>query len=123
MKWLRSENAGAQRKSETALSDKSYNDATVRALFRLMERLKDSDHVVNMSVDNRMTSTGLYKVELTATYEQRKGAVRSNSLNDLKSKLDTALHRAKGANKDYRSYPAERAAKMYQDNDSVKKAS
>ncbi len=122
MKWLKTQTTDeTNQKSETALSEKSYNDATVKALFRLMEHLKDSDHVINMAVDNRMTSTGLYKVELTATYDERSGTSR-NSLDDLKSKLDKAMQTAKGNGRKYTAYPADKVAKMYSQND-IKKAS
>ena len=118
MNWLRTQsNEDTNQKSETALSEKSYNDATVKALFRLMDKLKERDHVINMTVDNRMTSTGLYKVELTATYDQQTNKGR-NSIDDLKSKLENAMHSAKGKPRHYNSYPAEQVAKMYRQNDS-----
>lgn len=126
MKWLRTHNKNdLNQKSETALSDKGYNDATVKALFRLMDRLKDSDHVVDMAIDSRMTSTNLYKVELTATYDVQLGKSR-NSLNDLKSKLDKALYQFKDNGRSYKVLPAGQVAQMYRQNDVVadtKKAS
>ncbi len=118
MNWLRTQsNEDINQRSETALSEKSYNDATVKALFRLMDKLKERDHVINMTVDNRMTSTGLYKVELTATYDQQTSKGR-NSIDDLKSKLENAMHNAKGKSRQYNSYPAEQVAKLYRQNDS-----
>ena len=40
-KALRANQNAQLQKTQTALSDRSYNDATVKALFRLMEQLKE----------------------------------------------------------------------------------
>lgn len=103
-------------KTQTALSDRNYNDATVKALFRLMEQLKESDYVTGMSVSNHMTQTGLYKVELTASFQRNKNK-SPNKLADMKSKLDKALHRSQSAQTGYQNYPSKQAASIYQNND------
>ena len=115
-KALRANQNAQLQKTQTALSDRSYNDATVKALFRLMEQLKESDKVTGMSVSNHMTQTGLYKVELTASFQRNKNK-SPNKLADMKSKLDKALHRSQSPQTDYQNYPSKQAASIYQNND------
>ncbi|MGE4313868.1 MAG: hypothetical protein AB7E85_06315 [Pseudobdellovibrionaceae bacterium] len=101
---------------ETGVSEKNYNDATVRALFRMLDKLDANSNVTKMSVTNKVTKAGLYQVELTASYTTDKSGV-INTLDHLKSKLDSALHRAQTPADDYRDYPAQMAAHAYARNE------
>ncbi|MAQ70571.1 MAG: hypothetical protein CL565_00085 [Alphaproteobacteria bacterium] len=103
-------------KTETGLSDKSLNDATVKALFRMLENLDDEDHVYKMNIDNKTADNGLYTVELTAEYD--KGMPYFDRLGHLRKHLTDAMKRQRKVKKELRTMPANVVAHMYEDHDS-----